>query len=113
MLTNELIKYDPHIVALQEIRWIGKGIMQKREWDLYHSCHETELIFGTGFLVKKKIKHFVIDFHAVSMMLCSIRIKGKFVNINIICAHAPTEDKSEDEKDDFYDALERIYERCP
>jgi hypothetical protein len=33
--------------------------------------------------------------------------------MSIICAHAPTEDKSEDEKDDFYDALERIYERCP
>jgi hypothetical protein len=29
MLTNELIKYDPHIVALQEIRWIGKGGYEK------------------------------------------------------------------------------------
>jgi hypothetical protein len=96
-------------VALQEIRWIGKGTMQKREWDLYYSCHETENIFGTGFLVNKKIKHLIIDFHAVSMRLCSIRTKGKFLNISIICAHAPTEDKSEDKKDDFYDAIERIY----
>jgi mRNA deadenylase 3'-5' endonuclease subunit Ccr4 len=75
MLTNELIKYDPHIMVLQEIRWIGKRITQKREWDLYYSCHEMEHIFGTGFLVNKKIKHLIIDFHAVSMRLCSIRIK--------------------------------------
>jgi exonuclease III len=72
-----------------------------------------EHIFGTGFLVNKKMKNLIIDFHADSMRLCSIRIKGKFFNISIICAHAPTEDKSEDEKDDFYDALERIYGRCP
>jgi hypothetical protein len=39
--------------------------------------------------------------------LCWLRMKGKF-NYSIINLHAPTENKSEDEKDVFYDDLRRL-----
>jgi hypothetical protein len=33
-------------------------------------------------------------------------IKGKFSDYSLICAHSPTEDKSDEEKDSFCDELD-------
>ena len=45
--------------------------------------------------------------------MCKLRIKGRFKNCSFICVHAPTEDKSVEEKDTFYEMLEREYDKCP
>ena len=45
--------------------------------------------------------------------ICSLRIRGRFFNTTIICVHAPTEEKDEIQKDDFYEDLERIYMKVP
>ena len=42
-----------------------------------------------------------------------LRIKSKFYNISIICAHAPTEDANEEMKDFFYEQLEKAYSTIP
>jgi hypothetical protein len=36
-----------------------------------------------------------------------LRIRGKFKNYRPICAHAPVEEKSERENDQFYEGLDR------
>jgi hypothetical protein len=58
-------------------------------------------MFGTGFIVNKKIKHLVMDFKAKSHTTCRLRIRGQ------------TEEKSEEEKDVFYNNLDKIYDECP
>lgn len=45
--------------------------------------------------------------------MCALRLKTKFQNIYIINAHAPTEDKSEEMKDEFYHMLEDAYNSAP
>jgi hypothetical protein len=40
--------------------------------------------------------------------ICTLQIRGIFFNTTIICVHAPVE-----EKDDFYEDLERIYMKAP
>jgi endonuclease/exonuclease/phosphatase family metal-dependent hydrolase len=39
--------------------------------------------------------------------ICSLRIRGVFFNTTIMCVHAPTEEKDELQKDDFYEDPER------
>ena len=65
-----------------------------------------------GFRVKKDSK-LVIDFKPVNARMCSLRIKGKFFNYTLICAHAPIEASTEDEKEEFYELLEGVYEKSP
>ena len=59
------------------------------------------------------------DFYQIFCVLnlltidCWIRVRGKFRNYSIINAHAPTEDKDDEEKDKFYLELETVYNQCP
>jgi hypothetical protein len=43
----------------------------------------------------------------MSEKMCYIKLKGKFCNISVICAHAPTEENEDLIKDEFYDELTR------
>ena len=45
--------------------------------------------------------------------LANIRIKAKFHNISLICAHAITEEKDDMVKDAFYAKLENLYDKYP
>jgi len=54
-----------------------------------------------------------MDFKAISKRICTLRLKGKFYNYTIINVHAPTEVFTEEEKESFYDLLQKTYEECP
>jgi hypothetical protein len=36
-----------------------------------------------------------------------------YFSTRLICVHAPTEEKDDDEMDNFYEYLDQIYEECP
>uniref|UniRef100_A0A4P6DBQ5 Putative endonuclease-reverse transcriptase panstrongylus lignarius n=1 Tax=Rhodnius prolixus TaxID=13249 RepID=A0A4P6DBQ5_RHOPR len=45
--------------------------------------------------------------------ISTLRIKAKFFSISLINVHAPTEDKDEEVKDEFYGQLEAVYDSIP
>jgi hypothetical protein len=55
----------------------------------------------------------VIDFKPVNHRLCILRVRGRFNNLSLICAHEPTEERNEYIKDSFYKELETVVTRCP
>ncbi|EJU6350860.1 endonuclease/exonuclease/phosphatase family protein, partial [Salmonella enterica] len=115
-LKKVLEKYGVDITALQEIRWKGKGEIKDRsrhQCDLYYSCHPSKHEFGVGFAVRGKARYCVTRWTPINERLCMLRLKSKFYNISIICAHAPTEDANEEVKDFFYEQLDKAYSTIP
>jgi hypothetical protein len=55
MLTDVLSDNRADITAIQELRLVGSGVMQKRDYDLYYSCHDSKHIFGTGFVMNERV----------------------------------------------------------
>ena len=49
----------------------------------------------------------------VNERLARMRIKPMLHNINLTCAHAPTEENDEAVKDAFYANLDVLYVKCP
>ncbi|KAJ9589104.1 hypothetical protein L9F63_017608 [Diploptera punctata] len=113
VLLEQLDLYKLDLLALQEVRWIGNGILEKKSHTIFYSCHKKGHAFGTGFVLHKRIKHLIMDFKAKSPRSCILRIKGCFFNYSFICVHAPTNEKNEEEKERFYDELDKIYDECP
>jgi exonuclease III len=112
-LISIIQEYKIDILAIQEVRWIGQNISEKKEGTIYYSCHNQTHQFGTGFMVNKNMKHLVIDFQPIDMRLCKLILRGQFHNYSIFNAHASTEEKEASEKDTFYDMLEKEYKKCP
>jgi exonuclease III len=102
-LLETVDSYRIDILALQEMRWVGQGTLEKRSHIVFYSCNNREHSDGVGFVVSKRLKCLVIDFEAVNSRICCIRIKGKFFNYSFINAHAPTEDKLEESIEDAPD----------
>jgi len=86
------------VVALQEIRWKGKGSIRNVKFALHYSGNDRQGNRDVGFIVSKKASRSVLGFLLISEKICILRIKGKFHNITFINVrvYAPTED-AEDE----------------
>jgi hypothetical protein len=113
MLLEQLDSYKLDKTAIQELRWLDNRVVEKRDHVIFYSCQKKSHTFGIGFIVSKKIKHHIIDFKVKCHRICRLRIKGKFFNYSLICAHSPTEDKVDEEKNSFYDELDEIHGECP
>jgi len=112
MLLSQLDSYKMGFTAIQETRWTGERIIDKKNHTIFYSCVRKHHMFGTGFIVNKRIKHLVRDFKAKTPRICTIHVGGLLFNYSLICVHAPTEEKDDDEKHNFYEDLDQIYEEC-
>ncbi|XP_024893868.1 uncharacterized protein LOC112468758 [Temnothorax curvispinosus] len=110
-VVEELTKYRIELCALQEIRWPGKEILYKKDSTLFYSgSTDRKNQFDTGIFVSNKLSDKVTDFESITPR---IRMHAVPHNITIISAHAPTEDKSVEEKTEFYRELEEAYDSTP
>jgi len=64
---------------------------------------------GTGFIVDHRIVSAVKRVEFVSDRMSYIVLRGRWCNIIVLNMHAPSEDKSDDSKDNFYEELEPIF----
>lgn len=106
-LIEVIQEYDIDLLAIQEVRWLGKNILEKKNCTVYYTFNDKQHYLGTGFIVSNHIRIMVIDFKPIDIKICVLRIKAKFQNYSFICVHSPTEEKSEREKDQFDRSLER------
>jgi hypothetical protein len=110
-IAEQMLSTQLKIIATQEIRWKGHGQIKKSKYSLYYSCSQQNTgQFGTGLMIKKETEKNIMSFTPINERICTLRVKEKFHNITLINVHAPTKENIE-EKDKFYDDLQRTYDR--
>ena len=66
-LAEELGKTQLEIVAIQEIRWSGSGVIKKKYFSLYYSGTKGQVgLAGTGFIIMGRTINSVIGFEAIN-----------------------------------------------
>jgi exonuclease III len=68
---------------------------------------------GIGFSVHKRIIRAVKRVEFVGDRMSYIILRGRWCHIIVLNVHAPTEDKTEDVKGNFYEELERVFDTFP
>ena len=113
-VVNESLKYRINILALQEIRWVGQGRIDKKDFTMFYSGPEKRTgLSGTGFIIDSKTRKSFMHFEPINDRISKLRIRGRFRNITFISIYAPTEDSKEEEKYKFYDQLYKECEKVP
>jgi len=66
-----------------------------------------------GFIVNNDMLQFIRNFITHNERICHLHLECKWGDIAIINCHAPTEDKEDQTKEEFYNHLERVYDNAP
>lgn len=110
-VVKEIEKYKIKIIALQETRWSDEGTIDiNYKTILCDKCNERRQ-FGVGFAVHKSLVHTIKEFKVINCRIANLIVKAKFFDIVFINVHAPTEEKSQEEKEAFYAEIEDILSR--
>jgi len=64
---------------------------------------------GTGFIVHHRIVSAVQRVEFVSERVSHMVLRGPWCNIIVLNVRAPSEEKSDDSKDSFYEELEQVF----
>ncbi|XP_052562753.1 uncharacterized protein LOC128092591 [Culex pipiens pallens] len=98
--------------SLQEVCWEGKDHREYGGYTMYWSGGDTHEL-GAAFIVLGEMAKRVIGWWPVNDRMCRLIIKGRFFTLSIINVHSPHMRSDADDKDAFYELLDREYRKCP
>ncbi|CAH8498299.1 unnamed protein product, partial [Schistosoma bovis] len=118
-ISMEMRRYNLAVLGISETHWTQAG--QKRlatgEMLLYSGHEEDNAPHtqGVALMLSKVARSALVGWesHGSRIIKASFKTKKEGIIMNIIQCYAPTNDRNDDIKDQFYERLQSVIEKCP
>jgi exonuclease III len=112
-VAKELARYKLDLVGVQEVRWEKGGTVRAGDYNFFYGkCNKNHQL-GTGFFVHQRLPPAVKRVEFVSDRVSYIVMTGRWNNYIVQNVHAPSEEKSDESKDSFYEEVEQVFDHFP
>ena len=116
-IARERRAYNITVLGLCETRWTQSGQFRLNTGEIIlysghkeEDAHHTE---GVAFMLSHEAQHALISWEAAGprIIYASFKTKKENIKLNIIQWYAPTNDKDEETKEDFYNKLQTLCDK--
>ena len=115
LMASTLKSLNIQVACIQETRFQGSpsininDVADTPSYKFYcFGYDDKQGLHGVGIAVETKLANHIMEWRPMGPRLCYIRIHAKPAPLSIICSYAPTEDKANEIKDEFYDELSKL-----
>jgi exonuclease III len=97
-------------VGVQEVRCHNGGTVRAGDYNFFYGKEKENHQLGTGTFVRHRIVSAVERIEFVRDTMLYIVLRGRWCNIIVLNVYAPSEEKSGNKKDSFYEELEQVFD---
>ena len=111
---KEMDRYKISILGVAEARWTGQGLKKTDSGHtILFSGDPQKHIHGVAIILNNKSAKALIEWKPISERIIRARFDSKFCKLTFIQVYAPTNDKDDDTKEDFYNLLNNEIRKTP
>jgi hypothetical protein len=107
-VAKELPRYKLDLVGVQ-VRWNDGGTVRTGYYNFFYGKGNENHQLGIGFFVHQRLAPAVKRVEFLNDRVSYIVMRGRWNNIIALNVHAPSEEKSDESKDSFYEEIKQVF----
>ena len=111
---REMENYKIDILGISECRWNGMGKVKTVDQNLIlFSGKEERHESGVAIILNKQTAKSLMSWQPVNDRIITARLFSKYIKTTIVQVYAPQNGCPDEEKNEFYDRLQMVYDTIP